>query len=88
MRWKNDVKIEKKNGYMLKNKEGERKIKPEDEYIVKAMVKGICEDERLLEVIKKKEDLDEILSGFRLAEFLVEYGEYIEELKDELMIEE
>lgn len=87
MKWKKNVKVVRGKGLELKSLEGIQAIIPSDEYIVDAMESGIEDDEMLIEFIMKTEQVNEIAARFRLAEFLVTYGSYIEELSEALMIE-
>ncbi|MDD3221602.1 MAG: hypothetical protein EOM34_05985 [Clostridia bacterium] len=87
MKWKKNVKVVREKGLELKSSEGVQAIISSDEYIVNAMESGIEEDEKLIEFIMETEQVNEIAARFRLAEFLITYGNYIEELSEELMIE-
>lgn len=87
MKWKQGVQVKREKGYRLENAAGIQTVSPADEYIVNAIEKGTEDDEQLLELIMSMESADEIEARLRLAGFLLEYGEYIEELQGHQIIE-
>lgn len=88
MRWKTSVNIVKNNGYELQQGTNTIKIAPEDEYIIEAVEHGIIKDEELVKVIMKHENVNDIVASFRLAQFVVDYGDFIAELNGHMVIEE
>ena len=87
MRWKPDVILEKKDGYLFVYESKKKQVKKEDEYIIQLVEQGIYDDKRLVANIMKNEEVDELLARFRLAQFIVDYGDYIEELNGYQKIE-
>ena len=87
MKWKPEVMLHQNGGYLLTNGRDEKRIAKEDEYIFLAVERGTKEDQNIIEIIMEKEQVDEIIARCRLAQFVVDYGEYIEELTGHIMIE-
>ncbi|MEG0919705.1 MAG: hypothetical protein RSE61_07255 [Anaerovoracaceae bacterium] len=54
-------------------------IAKEDIYIVKAVEDGISKDEDLVRLIAETEEIDEISAAFGLAQFLLDYSDFIAE---------
>lgn len=88
MKWKREVTVEKIDEYIIKCDYNQKKIAKEDEYIVKAVEEGINDDAEITQLIMTKENVDEIIAGLRLAQFIVDYGEFIDELEGHMIIEE
>ncbi len=76
MRWKSDVKIERGEGTWLSLKDQRKRVHPEDEIILEWIEAGISDEELLKKVCGQLEE-DEISSGFRLAQFVEDYSDYI-----------
>ncbi len=79
MKWRPEVKVEKKNGCWLVL--GKRKIKvaDEDAFIVDLMEQGVAEDTDLVKEVSVVTGNDECAAGFRLAQFVEDYGDFIAE---------
>ena len=77
MRWKIDVEIIRDGGIWLRLKDKRKRIKKEDIEILKLMEAGIVDDDELLSRVAKMTDSDIISSGFRLAQFVEDYGDFI-----------
>lgn len=79
MQWKSDVTIERNDGLWLCIGDKKIAVDKDDETIVRKMEQGITDDDALLKCLS--EDNGESLAecGLRLAQFVVDYGEYIEE---------
>ena len=77
MKWKPDVTVERKRRYMLSQGKKRRMIAREDYYLVDAMEQGITDERELNELVVCTEKVDSVIAGFRLAQFIVDYGEYI-----------
>ena len=88
MKWKPEVILQKKGGYLLTNRVEEQQVTKEDEYIIGEVELGITDDQKLIEKIMEKEQVDEMIARCRLAQLVVDYGEYIEELTGHMIIEE
>ena len=76
MKWKSDVKIERQEGIWLSCKDLRKKVDPDDEIILEWMDAGIS-DEELLKKVSEHLEEDEISSGFRLAQFVEDYSDFI-----------
>ncbi|MDD3219175.1 MAG: hypothetical protein PHC41_06115 [Lachnospiraceae bacterium] len=87
MEWKSNVSVTKGDSYVIADGTHEKKASKEDEYIIAAMEKGICDDEKLLQVIMEQEQYTEMIARLRLAEFVVEYGDYIAPIQRHMKIE-
>ncbi len=79
MEWKSDVRVEKSNGLWLCSKDERKEIAEEDEQIVRLMEQGVKDDEELLNKVSELSGFDELLAGFRLAQFVEDYGEFLKE---------
>ncbi|MDD3252812.1 MAG: hypothetical protein PHV18_09650 [Lachnospiraceae bacterium] len=79
MRWKEDVILEKENPLRLRWGDKVLSIAERDVYLVKAVEKGICNDEDLVRLVAKEEGIDETAVAFGLAQFLLDYSDFIEE---------
>lgn len=79
MKWKADTRIEKRGKVYVCLGSRQKEIPKEDMFIVKLMEAGVTEDSGLLkEVAGQEEDHDETCAGFRLAQFVEDYGEFLE----------
>lgn len=87
MRWKQGVVVQNADKCQFTSSNMQKDILPEDEYIVQAVESGVSEDEELIRIIMEKEDVDEIVARLRIAQFVIEHGEYIAELEGHMMIE-
>ncbi|HEX3021646.1 MAG TPA: hypothetical protein VHP81_04550, partial [Lachnospiraceae bacterium] len=50
-----------------------------DLYLVEAIRKGIHEDDQLKKLIMEHDSSNEIVAGFTLAKFILDYQSYLEE---------
>lgn len=79
MKWKADARIEREGKVYVCLGGRKKEIPEEDMFIVKLMEAGVTEDEGLLkEVSEQGGEHDEICAGFRLAQFVEDYGEFLE----------
>ncbi|MBE5871374.1 MAG: hypothetical protein E7294_08965 [Lachnospiraceae bacterium] len=76
MKWKSDVKIERGEGTWLSRQNQRKRVHPEDEIILEWIETGISDEELLKKVCGQLEE-DEISSGFRLAQFVEDYSDFI-----------
>ena len=79
MKWKHDVKIERVDGIWLIRRDMRKRVEKDDEIIVNLMEAGIESDD---ELIKKAEDAFQGEGegvGFRLAQFVENYGAFLAE---------
>lgn len=80
MKLKSNVKVE--NG-CLRLEDACRTIDDVDNYLIEAISK---EDIAILDVvtmIREHEELDEVNAALRLAQFIVDYGDFTEEMDEE-----
>ncbi len=78
MRLKKQVQFDK-NNMILKLGNHEKKINPEDDFIIQALQNHVTDDAHFLRLVMTKEHSDEIEAGFRMAAFVEEYGEFLKE---------
>ena len=57
----------------------ERSAAPKDIYILRAMLDGMRDDRSFLTLVMQEERIDEIEAGFRMAMFVEDYGEFLED---------
>lgn len=79
MKWKKDVTLDKQEPWRLRFGDKVLPIAEGDVYLVKAVEKGICNDEDLIRLIAKEEGIDETAAAFGLAQFLLDYSDFIAE---------
>ena len=79
MKWKSDVIVECKDGLWLRIGDRKCAVAKADEVIVRKMEEGITDDEALLKCLSEETEESPAESGLRLAQFVVDYGDYIEE---------
>ena len=81
MEWKSEVTIEKENGFILRYGNREKEMADEDLIIAELMEQGVTDDEELLKRVSELTESGDILAGFRLAQFVEDYGEFLKEGK-------
>ena len=83
MKWKEGVKVtkKKKDSYLLRMNQKEKKILPEHNYLLEAIQNGIEDDKELVDYIIEQEEICEAAAGFTLAGFIIEYADFIAEDK-------
>ncbi|MCR5670908.1 MAG: hypothetical protein K6G10_07885 [Butyrivibrio sp.] len=81
MKWKKGVEITRGRGTWVSLGDLKKKIKKEDEEILKLMEAGTTDDDELIKKLSKLSGNDEIATGFRLAQFVEDYGDFIAEGK-------
>ena len=79
MKWKKNVTIEKNKTWNLNLGEEIKAIAEKDIYLVKAVEDGICDDEELIKLVAVEEEIDETAAAFGLAQFLLDYSDFIAE---------
>ncbi|MBR4319764.1 MAG: hypothetical protein IKI37_01295 [Oscillospiraceae bacterium] len=77
MKFKKKIKFDK-NNMTLELGNHKKTISPEDDFIVQALQNHVS-DAYLLKLVMKTEQADEIEASFRMASFVEEYGEFLEE---------
>lgn len=78
MTWKKEVKFKCDNKYYLVYCNEKIEIEEKDVFIVKKLQNKSCTGNELVNLVMKKENSDEISAGFRMAEFVEKYGEWME----------
>ncbi|MDD2972144.1 MAG: hypothetical protein PHE02_08455 [Lachnospiraceae bacterium] len=79
MKWKKDVILDKQKSWRLHLDDKVLPIAEGDVYLVKAVEEGICNDEDLVRLIAREEGIDETAAAFGLAQFLLDYSDFIAE---------
>ena len=79
MKWKSDVTVERKDGLWLRIGEKQSAVAKADEAIVRKIEEGITDDEALLKSLSEETGESSAECCLRLAQFVVDYGPYIEE---------
>ena len=65
-------------GYILMSDKKKKTVLKEHEYILHALRDQYLTKEQMLLHIMETEDLDETAAGFVLAEFIIEYADFLE----------
>ncbi|MBR1861774.1 MAG: hypothetical protein IJ796_07940 [Lachnospiraceae bacterium] len=79
MKFKKNVMIKTKDGKVLVSGTLKKTIEQEDIDIVMLLLGGITDDDMLIDQVKKIDNGDEYQAGLRLAQFVEDYGEFLEE---------
>lgn len=77
MKWKPGVVVIKEPDYALQLGEIIQAVPEKEVYLVEAIEQGVTEDESLVRLIMETEQIDEIAAAFGLAQFLIDFGQYI-----------
>ena len=77
MKWKDNVKLIAKDGLHLLLGERQMPIAPRDAMIAQAMSRGVQDIELLKRLIAGAEGIDETAAAFGLAQFMIDYSEFI-----------
>lgn len=77
MKWDKNVVLKRENNkYFLICGSNVQEIAIEDKFIADAVSDG-TDDAAILKLVMDREGTDEEISGFRIAQFVVEYGSFI-----------
>lgn len=87
MRWKSDAIIDRHDGMWLRRGNLSRLVNKDDEQIALLIDQGHTEDELLTRKVMDLEDGDENEAGLRLAQFALDYGDFLEEAVRSRVIE-
>ena len=87
MMWKQGVRVERQDGCRIVLGESWKKVTEEDELIVDLMESGVTDDDALIRAVTEKAERNDILSGFRLAQFVEDYGAFLAEPPDSIVFE-
>ena len=79
MRWGENVAVERKDGILLRAGKKEKKIEEKDLEIFELMDSGVCDDDEILSRLSEQSGEDMISTGFRLAQFVEDYGDFLAE---------
>ena len=79
MKWKKNVTLEKQQPWQLRLGDKVTPVAERDRYLIKAVEKGISNEEELVRLVAKEEGIDETAAAFGLAQFLLDYSDYIAE---------
>ena len=79
MRWRKGVTVERANGAWLRDEKQRKRVAKDDLLIVELIESGIVEDDDLLKKVSLGTKEGEIPAGFRLAQFVEDYGYFLEE---------
>lgn len=78
MRWREGVTAKKENGgWVLRSREESMYVAKKDCQIVEIMEQGICENNEMIRCLIEKNGTDEVVAGFLLAQFMVDYMDFI-----------
>ena len=78
MKWKNDVTLEKKKEqYFICIENSKKQVETEDTFICEAVEQGITDETELISLIMDKEQKNDVLASLRLAQFVLDYSEFV-----------
>ncbi len=70
--------VKKENGeWILRNQEESMYVAKEDCRIMEIMEQGICENNEMIRCLVERNGTDEVVAGFLLAQFMVDYMDFI-----------
>ncbi|MCR5753581.1 MAG: hypothetical protein K6G30_02045 [Acetatifactor sp.] len=78
MKWKQEVTLIKDKKTFIRMADRKKEVLAEDLLIADLMEKGITDDDRLIREVSAYEENDEIQAKFRLAQFVEDYGDFLE----------
>lgn len=78
MNWRPEVKIIKEKKVFACLPDRRKEILEDDILISKLMEKGITDDDKLIREVAAFEENDELQAKLRLAQFVEDYGDYLE----------
>lgn len=87
MKLKYGVTIERVDGLYLRGARGEQQVAKEDVYIMEKILNDGFDDAKLLDVVADTEQCDALAAGFRLAQFVRDYSDYIMEPEENPIIQ-
>lgn len=77
MNWKPGVVVSKEPDYALQLGGTTQPVPEKDVYLVNAIEQGIAEDPQLVRLIMEAESIDETAAAFGLAQFLIDFSNFI-----------
>lgn len=85
MKWKPKVKLTRKDGLQLHLDDRVMDIEEKLHYLAKAVDSGTQDDDTLIRLIAQTEHINETAAAFGLAQFMIDYGDFIEQDKSHYM---
>lgn len=76
MKWKNNVIYDKKQSFLRVN-DSLTQVEEEDVFICDAVEAGITDEKALIDLIMEREKENNVMASFRLAQFVLDYSDYI-----------
>ena len=77
MKLASDVTVREDDTMTVRRGSMEKKVAQNDEYIFNAMLAGITEEKDFVQLARNQEQTDELSANFRMAEFVLEYGNFL-----------
>lgn len=88
MKWKSDVVLEKNNKqYLFRLGDGMKQVEEGDAFICNAVEEGITEEKALIGLIMEQEKENDVMASLRLAQFVLDYSDYISNDVGHMVIE-
>lgn len=88
MKFKSGVIVEKKQGKLILSLEKEsREVLDEDGFIVQALIKDVEKEDELVNLVVKHDKTSLILANLRMAQFVIDYGDYLSNEIGHMIIE-
>ncbi|MCR5202478.1 MAG: hypothetical protein K6D02_05255 [Lachnospiraceae bacterium] len=78
MKWKKGVSVTRDGGVFVCYSGKKKEVPEEDILIVDLMGNGITDDDMLIREVARSEENEVINAEFRLAQFVEDYGEFLE----------
>lgn len=77
MKLASDVTVREDDTMTVRRGSMEKKVAQNDEYIFNAMLAGITEEKDFVQLVRNQEQTDELSANFSMAEFVLEYGNFL-----------
>lgn len=77
MKWKHNIVIKKGDDYQIQIGNLIHPVPKKDTYLLDAMERGVTEDAALIHLIMQTECIDETAAAFGLAQFMLDYSDFI-----------
>lgn len=88
MKWKDEVVLKKtKSQYTFCLNKIKKIVGKEDAFICEAVEQGITDEQELIQFVMEQKNVDEILAGLQLAQFVLDYSDYISNEIGHMVIE-
>lgn len=86
MKWKNNVIYDKKQSCLRLN-DSLTQVEEEDVYICDALEHSITDEKAIIGLIMEQEKENDVMASLRLAQFVLDYGDYISNDVGHMVIE-